>query len=132
MVGGAGHSLLLFLSSDCDGCRPLWEGAADAASWGLSAGDRVIVVVADPAGAGDGAGPRLPKPEVPERVRAMAPPGVPVVYSSAAWHAYRVSGPPFFVLVDGNSARVAVEGIAWAKEQVVGHVAAALSPVDAG
>ena len=50
-----------------------------------------------------------------ERVRAvreLAPPGVPVVMSSATWHRYGVSVAPTFVLVDGATGRVLALGTA--------------------
>jgi hypothetical protein len=69
------------------------------------------------------------------RLRAGAAGAARVVLSSAAWEAYSVLGPPFFVLVDGSSGRVASEGVAWSVEQVVsdvGRATRATLPLDAG
>jgi hypothetical protein len=48
--------------------------------------------------------------------------GVPVVASDPVHSAYRVHGPPFFVLVDGPGCRVVTEGVAWGASQVADHV----------
>ncbi len=49
---------------------------------------------------------------------------------AAAWLAYRVQGPPFFVLVDGSADRVVTEGVAWGVSQIAEHVRAARRPYD--
>lgn len=123
------RTLLFFLASDCDGCREMWELAAEPASWGLADADRVVVVTREPASSGTAPGEgRWPpeKTEDPAAVRRLAPAGAVVVFSNGAWRDYRVSGPPFFVLVDGATRTVMVEGVAWGAEQVAGHVARAL------
>ena len=108
VVGLPGLTLLFFVTSSCDGCRDLWLAVRDAASFGDA---RVVFVTKDPA------------TENLEALRALAGDmSVTVVMSSAAWAAYSVLGPPFFVLVDGGSARVLTEGVPWDVEQVAGHV----------
>lgn len=114
-VGGARCTLFLFLSSDCDGCRPFWPALADPASLGLSAGDAVAAVVRD-AGREDTAA-----------LARMVPPATTVVCAGSAWTAYRVAGPPFFALVDGTTGRVVTEGVAWAVPQVAGDVRRAVA-----
>jgi hypothetical protein len=47
--------------------------------------------------------------EQPARLRKLAPPGVPVVMSSAAWGDFEVPGAPYFVLVVGS---IRGEGVA--------------------
>ena len=42
-------------------------------------------------------------------LRKLAPAGVPVVMSSAAWTDYRVPGSPYFVLVDGQAGACAAK-----------------------
>ncbi len=96
-------SLLLFLSSHCDGCRPFWS--APRAFWDGALGEGVAVDIVT----------KGPEHEDPRALPA-APGGVGLVMSSAAWADYRVSGPPFFVLVDGGSGRVITEGVAWGLE----------------
>jgi hypothetical protein len=51
-------------------------------------------------------------------VRAVAPPDVAVVQSTAAWTAYGVPDAPYFVLVDGPGARIVGEGAAPAWDHV--------------
>lgn len=107
---GAPRTLLLFLSTDCDGCRPFWSAATGPpAALGLRAEDRVVVVTRDPGR------------EDPSAVARSAP-GATVVMSSAAWDDLRVSGPPFYALVGPDGREVATEGVAWAVEQVAGEV----------
>jgi hypothetical protein len=53
-----------------------------------------------------------PDLEVPSEVRTLTNGRVPVVMSTDAWHEYQVPGSPFFVLVDGVSARRVGQGIA--------------------
>jgi hypothetical protein len=111
VVGTAAWTLLLFLSSSCDGCRTLWD--AVEGGWTLEDGAIDLVVVT-----------RDPAEQDPRALPAL-PPGVPLVMSSAAWSDYRVYGPPFFVLVDGPGRRVVTEGVAWGIEQMADHVARA-------
>ncbi|HEX3946964.1 MAG TPA: hypothetical protein VHW47_04630, partial [Acidimicrobiales bacterium] len=111
-----GHwTLLVFLSSGCDGCRELWTALADPAGSGLTTDETVVAVTHDPAHEDLPAVRRLAPP-------ATAPAPGRVVMSSRAWSAYRVQGPPFFVLVDGAADRVVTEGVAWGVAQVAEHV----------
>ncbi|MGH9065991.1 MAG: hypothetical protein ACRD0J_00475, partial [Acidimicrobiales bacterium] len=108
-VAGADHdSLLVFLSSGCSSCRPLWEALADPTSLArLPEGLRPVAVA------------RGPEAESPARVADLAPPLVPVVMSSQAWEDYRAPGSPYFVQVDGPSGRVVGEGVAGRWDHVV-------------
>ena len=58
---------------------------------------------------------------------SLVSPSAIVVMASGAWSAYRVLGPPFFVVVDGGQEVVVSEGVAWSTEQVAGHVSAAMA-----
>ncbi|MHB1583965.1 MAG: hypothetical protein ACYCU7_00315 [Acidimicrobiales bacterium] len=112
-VTAAGRlTLLLFLSSTCDGCRPLWEAAAEPARWGLPAGGAVVAVTREA--------------EDVAALRRLAPPGTVLVASEGAWGAYGAQGAPFFALVDGGRHRVVTEGVAWAVAQVASDVRRAL------
>jgi hypothetical protein len=93
-VGGTDHdTLLAFLSTGCDTCRPFWS----AVNGDLGIPDvRVLVVVADE--------------ESESELARLAGPQVEVVASTAAWDAYEVPGSPHFVYVDGATGRVAGEG----------------------
>lgn len=113
-LAAAGHwTLLLFLGSRCDGCLPFWASLPGPTACGLEPRDAVVAVT------------RGPGDEEPSAVAALAghhradASGL-VVMSDAAWRAYRVLGPPFFVLVDG--VEVVTEGVAWSVEQVAAEV----------
>ncbi len=117
-LAGAGRpTLLLFLSSSCDGCVPFWAALADPPAAGFDRLDLVAVV----SGAGKGA---------PDRVGPMVPPGAvaSVVVAPAAYRDYRVAGGPFFVLVERRAQGpvVATEGVAWSPAQVAADCARAL------
>ena len=88
-------TLLLFLSTGCQGCHQIWEVMADPVGNGLVTDE---LVVADH--------PR-PRPQDLAALARSSRPDIPVVMSSAAWAAYRVQGPPFFALVDGSDTGVA-------------------------
>lgn len=120
-------TLLLFLSTTCDGCQPLWDALGDPVGCGLATDELVVTVTRDPS------------EEDPLAVRRVAPAVASVVMSTAAWSAYRVQGPPFFALVDGTPGaapggggstrpgvlapvRVATEGVAWSVGQVAADV----------
>jgi hypothetical protein len=91
--------VLLFLTSSCSGCRPLWEGATD------QAGSGVILVTPSPS------------TESAPNVAALAPAGRDVLMSSEAWHAFGVTAAPWFVVVaDGV---IAAEGAAPATWQQI-------------
>jgi hypothetical protein len=73
--------------------------------WDSTLGGEVQVVVVT----------RGPEHEEPRAVPA-ATDGVVLIMSTRAWSDYQVFGPPFFALVDGRTARVATEGVAWGLE----------------
>lgn len=97
VLGGRQATLLAFLSSGCTTCEPLWEGLRRGEP-ALPDRARVVAVT------------RGPGHESPARLRDLAPPGVPVVMSDAAWADYAVPGSPYFVYVDQD--RVTGEGTA--------------------
>lgn len=105
-------TLLLFLGLHCDACAPFWTAPASKAALGLHDEDAVELVVRTPR---DESG-RLELREVVRLVREPAD----VVVSDDAWATYGVLGPPFFVLVDGES--VVTEGVAWSVGQVAADV----------
>ncbi len=84
-------AVLLFLTSSCSGCRPLWEGLPSLGA----PGQAVPVVVVTPS----------PTTEDARAVAALADPAraeVAVVMSSEGWHAYGVTSAPWcVVVVDG-------------------------------
>lgn len=106
-VAGAAHrTLLVFLSGGCLTCQDFWQAFADPASLGLRADVRPVIVVKDPS------------QESPSRIQELAPTTVPVVATSTAWEAFGIPVAPYFVLVDGPSARVLGEGAAGTWNQV--------------
>ncbi len=85
--GGVGNpTLLAFLSTGCSICGDFWEQLGERR---LPSVQTLIVA-------------RGEDRESPARLRELAPEGVPVVMSSAAWDAYGIPGAPYFVLVDGE------------------------------
>lgn len=111
LVVGSGHwTLLLFLSSRCDGCLDLWRALDDPPGAGLATNEEVIAVT------------RELEAEDAEELLRLASPSARTVSSSEAWRNYRVQGPPFFVLVDGTANRVVTEGVAWGPGQVGDHL----------
>ena len=96
--GRAGPMLLAFLSSGCTTCRRFWDGLRDR----RLPGELGLVIVTHDQSR-----------ESRSRLRTLAPPGVTVVMSSAAYEQYGVPGAPYFVLVDGG---IRGEGVAttWA------------------
>jgi hypothetical protein len=107
---GPGPVLLLFLSTDCLGCGPLWD-LADDPGGRLGAVSVVVLVrrraesAAAAAKAGSGA----------------------VVVAPEAFTDYRTPGSPAFALVVPGRATVAAEGTAAGVAQVVDCVRAALA-----
>ena len=90
VLGGRQPTLLAFLSSGCVSCEPLWEGLRRGQP-ALPDRARVVAVT------------RAAGTESPARLRALAPDGVAVVMSDAAWDDYGVPGAPYFVYVDGTA-----------------------------
>jgi hypothetical protein len=90
-------SLIVFLTSTCTSCLDLWNRLADPHSRRASSAPVLVVVTesADVENAG--------------RIRKLAPHGVTVVMSDAAWDDYGVPAAPYFVLVDGRSGTIADE-----------------------
>jgi hypothetical protein len=106
-------TLLAFLTSGCSTCQGFWEAFAEPRSR-LPEGVRLVVVTKDPSH------------ESPARLRELAPPGVRVVMSSAAWVDYDVPASPYFVHVDGRG-ELAGEGTAQRFDQVLSLLADAVS-----
>ena len=79
--------VVVFLTSSCLACRDVWGALGDGRASGL----QVAAVVTPDAAM-----------ENVRAVRKLAPPAVPVVMSSAAWHAYGVSVSPWVVVVIGG------------------------------
>lgn len=91
------ESLVAFLTSGCSVCRELWTDIG-IATQGPLVGIRVVVVAKDR------------KLESLSKLRRLAPEGVAVVLSSAAWEAFDVPASPYFVHV-GRDGAIAGEGV---------------------
>ena len=94
------RTLLLFLSSGCGSCQPLWDGLRRGEHVAVLPGMRVAVVARDA------------DEESPSLLAGLGPSDVPVVLSGAAWDAFAVPGSPFAVLVDGSTGSVLGSGVA--------------------
>jgi hypothetical protein len=101
--------LLLFLSSECLGCRDLWEGLGELYD-GLAGVARLAVVTRGPDVEDAQAIVQLSGAVGAERL-------VPLVMSSDAYAHYRVTGPPFLVVAGGDV--VHVESVAWGVAQTL-------------
>jgi hypothetical protein len=97
--------LLAFLHTRCDGCDEFWRGFRDS-----SVSELPPVVSAAVLTKGPGS---VSSAEV--RQAALGVSRVPVIMSDAAWADYRVTGYPFFVLVDPATRTVTAEtvGFGW-------------------
>jgi hypothetical protein len=106
-------TLLLFLSSHCDGCEPFWGVPRVPTTCGLETHDAAIVVTR---------GPQHERPQALVSLMGKGLAEVPdaLVMSDSAWVRYGVHGAPFFVLLDGVC--VVSEGVAWSVEQVASDV----------
>jgi hypothetical protein len=92
---GSSPTLLAFLSSGCTSCGQFWDALAERR---LPDGLETVIVT------------RGSEREQQVKLRSLAPAGVPVVMSSAAWEDYGVPGTPYFVLIE--SGMLAGEGVA--------------------
>ncbi len=103
-----GPVLLCFLHVHCDGCDGFWRGLGDSPPTEYPGTVSVVTVTKGPGS--------VDRSEV---ARAAASLGgnasVPVVMSDSAWADYRVTGYPFFVLVDAAHKMIAGEtvGFGW-------------------
>jgi len=106
IAGTEQDTLLLFLSSGCASCETFWTELGRPGAIHLPPGTRLLVV------------PQSPADEDVPRLRELAPAGVDVVLSSAAWREYEVPGSPHVVYVDGPSGRIRGEGTGQSLRQV--------------
>jgi hypothetical protein len=91
LAPGAPPTLLAFLTSGCTSCRNFWDAFGSGGIEELAPGVRVVAVAKDGSH------------ESPTRLRELAPPGLPVLMSSAAWDAYSAPGSPYFVYVEDGA-----------------------------
>jgi hypothetical protein len=118
VVGVEHDTLLLFLSSGCATCETFWSELGTPGAIHLPSATRLLVV------------PQSAADESPDDLVAVAPEGIDVVLSSAAWRDYGVPGSPHVVYVDGRSGRIRGEGTGQSLRQVAELLARATG--DAG
>jgi hypothetical protein len=106
VVGAQNHTFLAFLSSSCTTCATFWEAFTDVEGLRLPPQTRLVIVT------------KSPDEESVSSIASLAPAGVNLVMSSAAWEQYRVPGSPYFVFVDGPTGRIRGEGTGMSWEQV--------------
>lgn len=117
-VAGVDHpTLLAFLTSGCTTCAAFWEAFA-AADLEVPGAARLVIVT------------KGPEAESLSRLAPMVPRGITTVMSSEAWAGYQVPASPYFIYVDGPSARVVGEGAAGSWHQVATFLRQSLA--DAG
>lgn len=104
--------LLAFLATECDGCDEFWNALRKFDGSELSPSVSVVVVTKGPS--------TIAPIEVEKAARGVD--RVAVVMSDDAWTDYRVSGYPFFVLVDPASRTVLGETVAFGWPDVVSMV----------
>ena len=113
--GSDGLVLLAFLATSCEGCEEFWRGLRDGADVELPGSVTVVAVTRGPG--------TIPPADVDEVATGID--RVPVIMSDTAWTDYRVSGYPFFVLVEARSRRVVGETVGFGWPDVVSMVRAA-------
>jgi hypothetical protein len=99
-------TLLLFLSSGCATCASFWAELDRPGAITLPQHTRLLVI------------PQSAADESPADLDALAPAGIDVILSSAAWRDYEVPGSPHVVYVDGASGRIRGEGTGQSLRQV--------------
>jgi hypothetical protein len=120
MGGSDGLVLLAFLATRCEGCEEFWRGLRDGADVDLPGSVTVVAVTR---------GPGTISPADLDEV-ATGIDGA-VIMSDAAWTDYRVSGYPFFVLVEVRSRRVVGETVGFGWPDVASMVRAAIAADEA-
>jgi hypothetical protein len=106
--------LLSFLATACDGCDGFWNGYRD----GKRLLTHSVIVTRGPGSTSSEA--------VAEAARGIA--DVAVVMSDGAWDDYRVTGYPFFVLVEPRERVVIGETVGFGWAEVLDMINSAESP----
>jgi hypothetical protein len=104
--------LLAFLHIHCDGCQEFWRGFRDDSKPELPSSMSAVVLTKGPGS--------VSADEV--RQAASRVTRVPVIMGDEAWADYRVTGYPFFVLVDPASGTVAGETVGFGWSDVISMV----------
>jgi hypothetical protein len=81
--GFEGRRALVFLTSSCESCINIWQSASPARDVAVVTPDRAT--------------------ESARQLTRVAPPGLTLVMSSAAWFDYAVPGAPWLVIVESGT-----------------------------
>jgi hypothetical protein len=125
-----GGTLLAFLSSGCTTCGSFWAGLRHGDVGALPGVSRVVAVTRDTSMESPSKLRNLAAPDGP-RNSAPSSPDALLVMSSRAWEDYRVTGSPYFVLVDRHG-QVAGEGTAISWTQVASLIRDAVDDAATG
>jgi hypothetical protein len=109
---GVGSTLLLFLSTTCDGCRDLFAALEDPREMGAEPDTKIILLFRSLSS--------VDRAQLKDLAR-----GFSCVESQTTWEQYKVAGPPFFTYIDPHFDTVGTEGVAWGPESVASAVEAA-------
>jgi len=101
--------LLVFLSTNCDGCDLFWTGLRDDPPVAVD----VVVVTKGPA--------TVSPDDVLERATGVE---IPIVMTDAAWIDFRVTSYPFLVLVEPRTRRILGESVGFGWSDAAGLVEA--------
>jgi hypothetical protein len=109
--------LLCFLQTRCDGCHEFWLGLADPPGEDWPDGLSLVAVTRGPG--------TVDRSEVARLAAGAGAGAVSVVMSDQAWDDYRITGYPFFVLVDPSPGTVVGEtvGFGWSDVRAMVHAA---------
>ena len=106
-------TLLCFLATRCEGCEEFWRQTCGAALPQVLGGVSHVVIT------------KSDESVDPDEVRALAGDRADrVLMSDGAWKTFEVLGYPTFVLIDGSSASVVGETVAFTWTDVEGMIAA--------
>ena len=101
--------LLVFLSTNCDGCDLFWTGVREEPPSGVD----VVIVTKGPGNAA-----------ADEVAVSAAGVSAPVVMSDSSWTDFRVTSYPFLILVDAGTRRILGESVGFGWSDVAALVAA--------
>ncbi len=110
-----GAVLVAFLSTQCDGCDEFWRGFRDGVGSELPAGISAVVVTKGPTSLATSS-----VILIADGINSL-----PVIMSDEAWNDYRVTGYPFFVLVDVDACGVVGETVGFGWSDVLSMIRSA-------
>jgi hypothetical protein len=116
-VNGTGQlTLLAFLSTGCATCLDFWDAFREPANRSVAGAGSALIVLT-----------KGPDSESPAAVADLADPDLNTLMSTEAFDDYSVPVAPYFVLVEGSTARIVGEGAAASFEQLQSLLSKALA-----